>query len=86
MRWVDVITAYLLARRWLPPRACLFAGTFVACNPYLIYFTGLILTETLFTSMLAWGLVLITARPLSAYLTGAFLLISPLFQEIISPC
>ena len=31
----------------------------VALNPFLIYFTGLILTETLFTAMLAWGMVLV---------------------------
>jgi hypothetical protein len=54
-----VLAAYLLARRWLPPRACLFAAFLVAINPFLIYFTGLILTETLFIAMLAWGMALL---------------------------
>jgi hypothetical protein len=60
-----VLAVYLLARRllvsgerseqsYLP----LVAGVLVAFNPYLIYFSGLILSETLFTALLAWGLVL----------------------------
>src|SRR5438034_9784831 len=38
-----VLAAYVLARRWLSPNASLFAGLLVAINPFLIYFTGLIL-------------------------------------------
>jgi len=34
----------------------------VAFNPFLIYFSGLLLTETLFTAMLAWGMALLCAR------------------------
>ena len=41
--------------RWVP----LLAATIVSVNPYLIYFSGLVLSETLFTAMLAWGLVLL---------------------------
>jgi 4-amino-4-deoxy-L-arabinose transferase-like glycosyltransferase len=58
-----VLAAYLLARRWLGPNWAVFAAAFVAFNPFLIYFTGLILSETLFTAMLAWGLVLLAYRP-----------------------
>jgi len=54
-----VLAAYLLARRWLAGGPSLFAAAVVAVNPFLIYFTGLILTETLFTAMLAWGMVLV---------------------------
>ena len=70
----SVLAAFLLARRWLPPGAGLFAALLVAFNPYLIYFSALLLTETLFTSMLAWGLVLITSSWLSAYLAGGAIL------------
>lgn len=34
------------------------AGLLVALNPWMIYFSSLLLSETLFTAMLAWGLVL----------------------------
>ncbi|MGB7159769.1 MAG: glycosyltransferase family 39 protein [Tepidisphaeraceae bacterium] len=54
-----VLAAYLLARRWLSKWASLFAALLVAFNPFLIYFCGLLLTETLFTAMLAWAMVLL---------------------------
>jgi 4-amino-4-deoxy-L-arabinose transferase-like glycosyltransferase len=60
---VDCSTALavdLLAGVWLPPGLCLMAAAIVAVNPWLIYFSGLILSETLFTAMLAWGMVLLT--------------------------
>lgn len=53
-----VLAIYLLARRWLNPGSSLFAAGIVAFNPFLIYFTALVLTETLYTAMLAWGMVL----------------------------
>lgn len=56
-----VLAIYLLARRWLRPGASLLAAALVAFNPFLIYFTGLILTETVFTALLAWGMVLLLA-------------------------
>ena len=54
-----VLAVYLLARRWLAGGPSLFAAAIVAANPFLIYFTGLLLTETLFTALLAWGMVLL---------------------------
>lgn len=57
-----VLAAYILARRWLPHRAGLLAGAIIAFNPFLIYFSALILSETLFTAMLAWGMVLLVWR------------------------
>jgi 4-amino-4-deoxy-L-arabinose transferase-like glycosyltransferase len=57
-----VLAVYLLARRWLGRGASMAAGVIVALNPFLIYFTGLILTETLFTAMLAWGMLLVLWR------------------------
>jgi 4-amino-4-deoxy-L-arabinose transferase-like glycosyltransferase len=61
-----VLAAYLLARRWLRPGAALVAGALVAFNPFLIYFTGLILSETLFTAMLLWGMFLLVGAPAQA--------------------
>ena len=69
-----VLAAYLLARRWLPPRACLFASLLVAFDPFLVYFSALLLSETLFTALLAWGMVLITSRRTLPWLLGGVLL------------
>jgi hypothetical protein len=55
-----VLATYLLARRWLSPQRSILAAAMVALNPLLIYFTGLILAETLFTALLVWGIVLIS--------------------------
>jgi 4-amino-4-deoxy-L-arabinose transferase-like glycosyltransferase len=52
-----VLAVYLLGRRWSSEGIALLASAFVAANPYLVYFSGLILTETLFSAMLAWGMV-----------------------------
>jgi 4-amino-4-deoxy-L-arabinose transferase-like glycosyltransferase len=69
-----VLAVYLLARRWLSPAACLVAAAFVAFNPFLDYFSSLILTETLFTTMLAWGMLLITSTRTFPWLTGGIIL------------
>jgi 4-amino-4-deoxy-L-arabinose transferase-like glycosyltransferase len=69
-----VFAVFLLARRWLPPAACLFAAFLVASNPFLVYFSGLLLTETLFTALLAWGMFFITSRRIVPALFGAILL------------
>jgi 4-amino-4-deoxy-L-arabinose transferase-like glycosyltransferase len=57
-----VLAVYLLARRWLTTRPSFLAAAFVAFNPFLIFFSALILTETLFTAMLAWAMVLLAQR------------------------
>jgi 4-amino-4-deoxy-L-arabinose transferase-like glycosyltransferase len=54
-----IVAIYLLARRWLDGGAALAAAAIVALNPFLIFFSGLILSETLFTALMAWGLVLL---------------------------
>jgi 4-amino-4-deoxy-L-arabinose transferase-like glycosyltransferase len=59
---LDASTAlaiYLLARR-LGAReiAALVAAALVAFNPFLVYFSALLLTETLYTAVLAWAMVL----------------------------
>ena len=69
-----VLAVFLLARRWLPPASCLPAAALVALNPFLIYFCGLLLTETLFTAMLAWGMLLVTSPKALPWLSGGVVL------------
>lgn len=78
-----ILAVWILSRRWLPPLACPFAVALVALDPYLIYFTGTILSETLFTALLCWGIVLLVIsegpwphdrRRLTAWLGGGLLL------------
>ena len=51
------LATFLLARRWLGDGPGLFAALLVALNPFLAYFSTLILSETLYTALLMWGLV-----------------------------
>jgi len=62
-----VLAAILIARRWLPPWTALLAGATVAADPLLVAFCGLLLSETLFTAMLAWGVAMLAhgASPLA---------------------
>lgn len=69
-----VLAVYLLARRWLSAGAALAAALLVTLNPLLIYFSGMLLSETLFTALLAWGLWLVTGVGRRALLGGALLL------------
>lgn len=54
-----IVAIYLMAGRWLRRRQALLAAAPVAVNPFLIYLTGLVLSESLFTAMLAWGMCLL---------------------------
>jgi 4-amino-4-deoxy-L-arabinose transferase-like glycosyltransferase len=66
-----VLAIYLLAMRLgVREQQALFAAALVALNPFLIYFSGLILTETLFTAMLAWGMVLLARPSRAAFVAG----------------
>lgn len=76
-----VVAIFLLAMRvsgdkqWLS----LLAAGAVAFNPYLVYFSSLILSETLFTALLAWSLwamAVASGKPLRVgmVLTGGVLL------------
>jgi 4-amino-4-deoxy-L-arabinose transferase-like glycosyltransferase len=66
-----VLAIYLLASRWIGGGWSVVAAAMVAINPYQIYSSGLILSETLFTAMLCWAMVLLTRR---AGRVGALLL------------
>jgi 4-amino-4-deoxy-L-arabinose transferase-like glycosyltransferase len=96
-----VLAVYLLAKRVLSARlitAPIWAAAIVAINPYLIYFTGLVLTETLFTAIIAWGMVLLATpnedqrpRPFGsrAAVYGALLLALSILvrpEAVLLPC
>ncbi|QOV91576.1 hypothetical protein [Humisphaera borealis] len=61
----SVLAAACLAAGLLPRqcrrRGTLWASAVVAANPFLLYFCGLILSETLFTTLLLWGMVCLLA-------------------------
>ncbi len=50
-----VLATFILARRFVSPRLSLLAAAFVALDPGLAYFSGLILSESLFTSIITMG-------------------------------
>jgi len=58
-----VLATYLLARRWLSKGASLLAAAAIAFNPFMVYFSALVLSETLYTSMLIWSCVLLVWHP-----------------------
>jgi 4-amino-4-deoxy-L-arabinose transferase-like glycosyltransferase len=69
-----VLAVFLLARRLGLGRAALLAAGFVALHPFLIHFTSLLLTETLFTAMLAWGVLLLMSGGSRVAVAGAAVL------------
>lgn len=75
---LDVSTAlavFLIIRRFMPVRGALLGAVCVAFNPYLIYFSTLVLSETLYTAMLTWG-VWMLLQPRGAWVGWALLLVS----------
>jgi len=54
-----VLAVYLLGRRLGSRSVGLYAAAILTVNPFLIYFCGLILSETLFAAMLIWGMLLL---------------------------
>jgi 4-amino-4-deoxy-L-arabinose transferase-like glycosyltransferase len=71
---LTVLAVYLLAMRWLPAGRCLFAAAWVALNPLLVCFSGLILSETLFIAMLAWGAWFLIGNSSGRFFIGAVIL------------
>ncbi len=59
-----VLAAFVLARQLSGVPAGLAAAAIIAVNPFYLYFSGLILTETLFAAALAWGTVAACRRAL----------------------
>jgi 4-amino-4-deoxy-L-arabinose transferase-like glycosyltransferase len=54
-----ILAVFLVARVWMEEKGALIAALLVAMNPFLIYFSALVLSETLFVAMLAWGMVVL---------------------------
>ena len=75
-----VLAVFILARRWLDQRGSVAAAALVVFNPYLVYFTGLILSETLFIALLAWGMALLCQRGNRWILGAAILALSVLVR------
>ena len=72
----SILAVYLLARCWLREPIALLAAWIVCVNPWVIYFTGLLLGETLFAATLIWGMYLLTGRK---WWIGAILLIAGVY-------
>jgi 4-amino-4-deoxy-L-arabinose transferase-like glycosyltransferase len=75
-----VLAVFLLARKWLTVELSLLAAAFVALDPLLIFFSGTILSETLFTAMLVWGIVLLFQGRATAWAGGAILALAVLVR------
>jgi 4-amino-4-deoxy-L-arabinose transferase-like glycosyltransferase len=54
-----ILAVYWLARRWLTRGGSVLAAAIITFNPFMIYFSGLILSETLFTALSTWGALLL---------------------------
>lgn len=70
---LTVLGAALLARRVFG-KGELVAALLVALNPFSIYFASLVLTETLFTSLLVWGTFLLLTGGTRVFLLGTLVL------------
>lgn len=73
---LSVLGVFLLAGRVMPGYrwGALLAGGLVAVHPLLIHFSSLLLTETLTTGLVVWGLYLLTYRSGRAVVMAAVLL------------
>lgn len=68
---LTALAAFLLVKRLGLGRWSLLAAAGVSLNPLLIYFSSLLLTETLYTTLLTWAMVLLVGRQ---WLGGSLLL------------
>jgi hypothetical protein len=73
---LSVLGVWLLVRRLVPDRpvAAVVAGGLMAVHPLLIHFSSLLLTETLTTALLVWGVYLLTYRSGRAVVAAAVVL------------
>jgi hypothetical protein len=53
---LTVLGVIVIARRWLSPGVSIIAGLFIALDPLHVYFSGLLLSETVFAALLTWGM------------------------------
>jgi hypothetical protein len=72
-----VLAVYLITRQLSGgSRASLIAAALMAFNPFYVYFSNLLLSETLFASLLAWGIYFLIHRSRRQIALGAFFLIA----------
>ncbi|HEX8343034.1 MAG TPA: hypothetical protein VF624_19180 [Tepidisphaeraceae bacterium] len=74
-----VLAVYGLARRPLGRGAALLAGAMVAFNPYLVYFSSTLLSETLFGGLLVWGMLGLVHGGRLAWWGGAVMLLAAIY-------
>lgn len=77
----SVFAIYLIARRWLGEAQGQLAGAIVALNPFLIFFSALVLSETMFVALLAWGMWLMLQEKWRTRLFGAILLVGSIYAR-----
>ncbi len=75
----SVLAVYLIGRRLVGGSTGLLAALLTAIHPYLIYFSSTILSETLFTSMLIWGMYLLLGTSRIRFISGVVLLILSIY-------
>ncbi len=56
---LTVLAVGWLASQWLGSRGGVWAAALAALNPFSIYFSSLILSESLYTALLMWGILLL---------------------------
>jgi 4-amino-4-deoxy-L-arabinose transferase-like glycosyltransferase len=84
------LLVYRLCHAWTSEKAALLAAALVAFDPFLIYFSSLFLSETLFTTLLLAGLVyLFKVKELptlkNAFASGVLLSLGALCRSVLSP-
>lgn len=57
--WAAALLATALLKPDVRRRGAVWAAVVVAADPFLVFFCGLILSETLFAAMLVWGMLLL---------------------------
>ena len=77
-----VLAVFLIARCLVKSnRTALVSAALIAINPFYIYFSTLLLSETLFATLLVWGIYFLLCRSLRARPTGALFLIAAAYVK-----
>ncbi|MBC7785046.1 MAG: glycosyltransferase family 39 protein [Burkholderiales bacterium] len=74
-----VLAAFLIGRRLAGSGVGLIGSALVAIHPYLIFFSATLLSETLFTATLVWGMYLLLGSGRPRFVTGALLLVLSIY-------
>ncbi|MGC4031448.1 MAG: hypothetical protein QM754_06890 [Tepidisphaeraceae bacterium] len=74
-----ILAAFLAGQRLSGRSVGGLAAALVAANPFLVYFSSLILTETLFTAMLAWAVLAMLSNSRRLQSVGVALLLAAVY-------